>query len=150
MNGKQRFLRGNEKRGHKTFIEHYTNNAYDPNIRSRIFFSIVNESGTRTTARTLGMAKDAVTSALRSIEALLWYVDYDYLNSHRNGGITVEFVSVNEVGMNEMWSFVGDKPHRYWLWRAIDHNTGEPLAFHFGTPYPFLILECPIGTENEQ
>jgi insertion element IS1 protein InsB len=79
------------------------------------------------------MAKDAVTSALRSIEALLWYVNYDYLNSHRNGGITVEFVSVTEVEMDEMRSFVGDKPHQYWLWRAIDHNTGEPLAFHFGT-----------------
>jgi insertion element IS1 protein InsB len=35
--------------------------------------------------------------------------------------------------MDEMRSFVGDKSHQYWLWRAIDHNTGEPLAFHFGT-----------------
>ncbi|MDR0760331.1 MAG: hypothetical protein LBF74_09525 [Treponema sp.] len=29
-----------------------------------------------------------------------------------------------------MWSFTGDKSHQYWLWRAIDHNSGEPLAFH--------------------
>jgi insertion element IS1 protein InsB len=45
----------------------------------------------------------------------------------------VDFVSVNEVEMDEMWSFVGDKSHQYWLWWAIDHTTGEPLAFHFGT-----------------
>ncbi|MDR1030923.1 MAG: IS1 family transposase [Treponema sp.] len=32
-----------------------------------------------------------------------------------------------------MGSFVGDKSHQYWLWWAIDHTTGEPLAFHFGT-----------------
>jgi hypothetical protein len=95
-------------------VEHYTYNAYDPNIRSRIFFSIVNESGTRATARTLSIAKDTVIDALRSIEALLWHVNYDYLNRHRNGGITVEFVPVNEVEMDEMWSFVGDKSQQYW------------------------------------
>jgi insertion element IS1 protein InsB len=32
-----------------------------------------------------------------------------------------------------MGSFAGDKSPQYWLWWAIDHNTGEPLAFHFGT-----------------
>jgi hypothetical protein len=38
------------------FVENYTYNVYNPNIRSRIFFSIVNGSGTQTTARTLGIA----------------------------------------------------------------------------------------------
>jgi insertion element IS1 protein InsB len=70
---------------------------------------------------------------LRSIEALLWHVNYDYLNRHQNGDITVEFVPVNEVKTDEMWSFVGDKSQQYWHWWAIGHNTGEPLAFHFGT-----------------
>ncbi|MDR2741342.1 MAG: IS1 family transposase [Treponema sp.] len=132
-NGKQRFLCGNEKCRHKTFVEHYTYNAYDPHIRSRIFFSIINGSGTRATARTLGIAKDTVTDALRSIEPLLWYVKYDYLNIRRNGDITVEFVSVKEAEMDEMMRCVGDKSHQYWLWWALDHTTGEPLAFHFGT-----------------
>ena len=118
---------------HKTFIENYTYNACDPHIRSRIFFSIVNGSGTRATARTLGIAKDTVTDALRSIEGMLWYVNYDYIDVHKNSDINVELVSVNECEMDEMWSFVGDKSQQYWLWWAIDHNTGEPLAFHFGT-----------------
>jgi transposase-like protein len=108
-NGKQRFLCGNEACRHKTFMKHYTYNAYDPTIRSRIFFSTVNGSGTRATDRTLGIAKDTVTDALRSIEALVWYVNYDYLNRHQNDGITVELVSVNEAEMDEMWSFVGNK-----------------------------------------
>ena len=72
-------------------------------IRSRIFFSIVNGSGTRATARTLGIAKDTVTDALRSIEASLWYVNDDYLKSHQNGALKVECVSVKEVEMDEMW-----------------------------------------------
>ena len=35
--------------------------------------------------------------------------------------------------MDEMWSFVHDKSQQYWLWWAIDHQTGEPLAYCFGT-----------------
>ncbi len=35
--------------------------------------------------------------------------------------------------MDEMWSFVHDKSQQYWLWRAIDHNSGVPLAYCFGT-----------------
>ena len=35
--------------------------------------------------------------------------------------------------MDEMWSFVHDKSHQCWLWWAIDHNTGELLAYCFGS-----------------
>ncbi len=37
-NGKQRYICCNEECSHKTFVECYTYNAYDPSIRSRIFF----------------------------------------------------------------------------------------------------------------
>jgi insertion element IS1 protein InsB len=35
--------------------------------------------------------------------------------------------------MDEMWSFVYNKSQQYWLWWAIDHKTGVPLAYCFGT-----------------
>ena len=35
--------------------------------------------------------------------------------------------------MDEMWSFVHDKSQPYWLWWAVDHRTGVPLAYCFGT-----------------
>ena len=35
--------------------------------------------------------------------------------------------------MDEMWSFVHDKSRQYWLWWAVDHHTGRPLAYCFGT-----------------
>jgi IS1 family transposase/transposase-like protein len=132
-NGKQRFLCCNEGCTNKTFVENYTYNAYDPNIRARIFFSIVNGNGMRATARALRIAKDTVTSTLRSLEPLLWYANYDYINAHKNDGIMADVVSVTEAEMEEMWSLAGDKPQQYWLWWAIGLNTGEPLAFHFGT-----------------
>lgn len=34
--------------------------------------------------------------------------------------------------MDEMWSFVGSKENQRWLWHAIDHETGEVLAYVFG------------------
>ena len=35
--------------------------------------------------------------------------------------------------MDEMWGFYHDKEHQIWLWWAIDHDTGEVIAFWFGT-----------------
>ena len=35
--------------------------------------------------------------------------------------------------MDEMWSFYHDKSHQIWLWWAIDHDTGEVVAYWFGT-----------------
>jgi insertion element IS1 protein InsB len=55
--------------------------------------------------------------------------------------------------MDEMWSFVHDKSQQYWLWWAIDHNTGVPLAFCFGTrEYKYLdellILLAPFNIQT--
>ena len=131
--GKQRYICYNDQCKRKTFVENYTYNAYDPDTRSRIFWLTVNGNGTRATARILNIAKDTVTDTLRSIEPYLWHVNYDYIHENNAGDISVEIVSVSEAEMDEMWSFVHDKSQQYWLWWAIDHNTGEPLAFCFGT-----------------
>ena len=37
-----------------------------------------------------------------------------------------------EAELDEMWSFVGRKANQRWLWHAIDHRTGEVLAYVFG------------------
>lgn len=34
-----------------------------------------------------------------------------------------------EAELDGMWSFVGSKQHQRWLWHAVDHNTGEVLAY---------------------
>jgi insertion element IS1 protein InsB len=39
---------------------------------------------------------------------------------------------VDEVEVDEMWSFVGKKQEPRWLWHAIDHCTGQVLAYVFG------------------
>ena len=47
--------------------------------------------------------------------------------------VSSEQIDIDEAEMDEMWSFVNDKSQQYWLWWAIDHNTGVPLAYCFGT-----------------
>jgi insertion element IS1 protein InsB len=34
-----------------------------------------------------------------------------------------------EAEIDEMWSFVQSKHHQRWLWWAIDHTTGDVLAY---------------------
>ena len=43
--------------------------------------------------------------------------------------------------MDEMWSFVGKKEDQRWLWHAIDHQTGEVLAYVFGRRKDEVFLE---------
>ena len=40
---------------------------------------------------------------------------------------------VEAAEVDEMWSFVGSKHQQRWLWHAIDHHTGQVLAYVFGT-----------------
>jgi insertion element IS1 protein InsB len=34
--------------------------------------------------------------------------------------------------LDEMWSYVGKKAEPRWLWHAIDHQSGQVLAYVFG------------------
>ncbi|WP_317110881.1 IS1 family transposase [Chroococcidiopsis sp. SAG 2025] len=36
---------------------------------------------------------------------------------------------IEEAELDEMWSFVQSKQHERWLWHAIDHQTGQILAY---------------------
>ena len=47
--------------------------------------------------------------------------------------VDIDFWQVEQVEMDEMWSFVGSKRQQRWLWHRIDHYTGQSLAYVFGT-----------------
>ena len=46
--------------------------------------------------------------------------------------IIVDIQKVEDAEPDGMWSYVGSKENQRWLWHAIDHNTGEILAYVFG------------------
>jgi hypothetical protein len=48
--------------------------------------------------------------------------------------------------LDEMWSFVQAKAHPRWLWHAIDHHTGQVLAYVFGRRKDAVFLKlAPCG-----
>jgi insertion element IS1 protein InsB len=48
---------------------------------------------------------------------------------------------VQAAEVDEMWSFVGKKSQPHWLWHAIDHLTGQVLAYVFGAREDEVFLE---------
>jgi insertion element IS1 protein InsB len=66
---------------------------------------------------------------------------------------TVDLVKVEEVEADEMWSFVGNKQNQRWLWHAIDHETGEVLAYVIGQHQDSVLLKLkallePFGVSH--
>jgi len=60
-------------------------------------------------------------------------INEDYIKRNKENIEGITLVRIAEAEMDEMWSFVHDKSQQYWLWWAVDHKTGEPLAYVFGT-----------------
>lgn len=61
-------------------------------------------------------------------------VNWSYIQAHRDPSkIRFYAVKVEEAEADEMWSYVQNKEKRVWLWHAIDHKTGDILAYTFGS-----------------
>ena len=55
--------------------------------------------------------------------------------------IIVDIQKVEGAELDEMWSHVGNKENQRRLWHAIDHDTGEILAYVFGDRKDAVFLE---------
>lgn len=131
--GIQVYMCKNKECSHGKFPEKYTYRACDPEIKEQIYDLTVNGNGTRAISRILRISKDTVSAALKKTQNNIWQINMDYIERNKDTTIEVELVRIEEAEMDEMWSFVHDKSQQYWLWWAVDHDTGEPLAYVFGT-----------------
>jgi len=83
----------------------------------------------------------------RSVEvSLSWLMSFivaqyedlpDHLNvvqSKNTSGVIIQLLDVEnaEVEANEMWSFVGKKENKQWVWVAMDADTRQIIAFYIG------------------
>ena len=62
-------------------------------------------------------------------------------------------IQVEEAEADEMWSFVGKKQNQRWLWHAIDHETGDVLAYVLGRHQDSVLLKLkellePFGVRH--
>ena len=46
-----------------------------------------------------------------------------------------------ESELDEMWSYVGKKANRRWLWHTIDHHSGKVLACVFGRRHDEVLVQ---------
>jgi hypothetical protein len=100
-------------------------------IKEKIIEMAINGSGIRDTSRVLGISQDTVISELKK-ETKIENVNYSLLQELKSEDIQVEIVQVNEAEIDEMWSLVKRKNNQRWLWQAINHATGDVLAYVFG------------------
>jgi insertion element IS1 protein InsB len=56
----------------------------------------------------------------------------DHLYVRRPAGPTEVVIHQLEAEADEMWSFVGKKANKQWIWIAMDVNTRQVIAFHVG------------------
>jgi insertion element IS1 protein InsB len=68
-------------------------------------------------------------------------VNHAVLNCLPLSEITVEIHKVEDVELDEMWSYVGSKENQRWLWHAIDHATGKVLAYVLGSRKDVVFLK---------
>jgi IS1 transposase len=54
------------------------------------------------------------------------------LNALHPDEVDVVIQRVEEAEVDEMWSYVGKKREPRWLWHAIDHRSGQVLAYVLG------------------
>ena len=145
--GRQRYMC---KHCMKRFQLEYKNKACKQGIHKLIVDMAMNSSGTRDTARVLGVSQNTVTRVLKKTKDAVTYVNTEYLEKNfvdidllglleasgfskeEINGFQDEFTKCS-LGMDEIWSYCHDKGHQQWLWWAIDHETGTPIAFCFGS-----------------
>ncbi len=130
--GKQRYLCLNPECGKNTFILDYTYHGYLPGVKEQIIDMAMNGSGIRDTARVLRISSGTVISEIKKQEPYLESVNQPLLKRLKENDVVVDIQKVDDTELDEMWSYVGNKENQRWLWHAIDHATGDVLAYVFG------------------
>jgi len=127
-NGKQRYKCHNDACKRKTFYAEYTYNGSKPEVKKQIITMTTDSVGVRSIARILGVSTATVISDIKKKESELSSTNTDYFARHTHGR-----ARKIRIEMDEMWSFYYSKDHQIWLWWAIDHDTGEVIAYWFGS-----------------
>jgi insertion element IS1 protein InsB len=126
--GKQRYKCCNPDCSRHSFIMNYTYRGYLPEVKQQISDMAVNGSGIRDTARVLNISTTTVIEELKRKERALVQVNEPLIKQLNPTSVAI-VQRVEEAELDELWSFVGAKKCQRWLWHAIDHKTGQILAY---------------------
>jgi len=74
-------------------------------------------------------------------------VNQRVLNLLNPDDVEVVIQLADEAEVDEMWSFVGCKKDQRWLWHAIDHRSGQVLAYVLGRRQDEVFLKLKVLLE---
>ncbi len=131
-NGEQRYRCNNTDCPRTIFLLHYHDKGRLPAVKQQIVDMTLNGSGVRDIGRVLGVSAATVIDVLKKKEPDFVPVNARLLRSLDPEQVEVIIRKVEDAEIDEMWSFVGKKRQQRWLWHAIDHHTGQVLAYVFG------------------
>ena len=118
-----------------------TNKGRLPAVKQQLVDMTLNGSGVRDIVRVLGVSSATVIKVLKKKEPSLTQVNANLLKRLDPEQVDVILSKVKEAEVDEMWSFVGSKSQQRWLWHAIDHRTGQILAYVCGAREDAVFVE---------
>ena len=146
-NGTQRYRCDNPDCPRVIFLLQYHDKGRLPAVKQQIIDMRLNGSGVRDIVRVLRVSSATVIDVLKKKEPTIKQVNERLLKSFDPAQLDIILRQVEAVEMDEMWGFVGSKSQQRWLWHAIEHHTGQLLAYVFGTreDETFLQLKELLG-----
>src|SRR3989441_7813887 len=114
------------------FLLQYRDKGRLPAVKQPIIDMTLNGRGVRDIVRVLRVSSATVIDVLKKKEPAVKQVNERLLHMLDPLHVDVILRQVEQAEMDEMWSFVGSKSQQRWLWHAIDHYTGQILAYVFG------------------
>jgi IS1 family transposase/transposase-like protein len=132
-NGTQRYRCDNRDCPRTIFLIQYRDKGRLPAVKQQIIDMTLNGSGVRDIVRVLRVSSATVIDVLKQKVPAIKQVNERLLPRLDPPHVDVRLRQVEQAEMDEMWSFVGSKSQQRWLWHAIDHHTGQILAYVCGT-----------------
>lgn len=139
---KQRYKCRNSECRRCTFIRTYAYRGYLPQVKQQITEMTRNGSGIRDTARVLKISPTTVIETLKK-DRPLKSVNQAKLAELEPTQTLVRLCQWEDLAAeaDEMCGFVGSKKQEHWLWHAINHQTGEVLAYVLSNHQDTAFLE---------
>jgi insertion element IS1 protein InsB len=140
-NGTQRYRCHQRDCPRTIFLLQYQDKGRLPAVKQQLVDMTLNGSGVRDIVRGLGVSSATVIEVLKTKAPAGKQVNDKLLHTLDPAHEDIILRPVEQAEMDEMWSFVGSKSQQRWLWHAIDHQTGQSVAYVFGARADATFLE---------
>jgi insertion element IS1 protein InsB len=131
--GTQRYRCHNRDGPRTIFLLQYQDKGRLPAVQQQLVDMTLNGSGVWDIVRGVRVSSATVINVLTRKEPAVKQGNARLRRTLDPPQVNVILRQVEPAEIDERWSFVGSKSQQRWWWHAIDHHTGQILAYVFGT-----------------